>query len=437
MDWTPLDTWIVIIGILCAVSCALLGNFLVLRRMSMMGDAISHAVLPGLALAYLLTHSRGSWVMFVGAAFFGILTALLTQGLHRYGRMEEGAAMGVVFTLLFAVGLVLMVRGADAVDIDANCVLYGAMELTPLDRVQVGVLEIPRAALILSTVLIINLSFILLFFKELTVTSFDPELASALGFRPGLMHFVLMTLVAITAVAAFESVGSILVIAMLIIPGATAFLLTGRLPVMIAVSVGVAICCAVFGHIAAITVPRWWGYSDTSTAGSMAVCAGFIFTGAVFFSPREGWVVRSWHRARLSQQIMTEDALGFLYRLAEWKREGGQAEASELAMGHVLHIGRRRRKKLRARLDAHGYLLKGEGPMRLSELGYETGRKVVRAHRLWETYLHQISALPMDHLHGAAEKLEHVTDTDMRQELESSSGGAAIDPQGREIPPES
>ena len=124
MDWYAIDTWIVIVGMLAAVSCALLGNFLVLRQMSMMGDAISHAVLPGLAVAFLITGARASLAMFVGAAVVGVLTAVFTQWISRFGKVDQGASMGIVFTTLFALGLILIVRAADHVDLDAGCVLY-------------------------------------------------------------------------------------------------------------------------------------------------------------------------------------------------------------------------------------------------------------------------------------------------------------------------
>ena len=126
-----LDGWIVVAGMLCAMSCALLGNFLVLRRMSMMGDAISHAVLPGLAVAFLITGTRDSLPMFIGAAVVGVLTAVFTQWVNRFGKVEESASMGVVFTALFAIGLILIVRAADSVDLDPGCVLYGTISIAP------------------------------------------------------------------------------------------------------------------------------------------------------------------------------------------------------------------------------------------------------------------------------------------------------------------
>ena len=131
MTWSGLDTWIVVVAVLSAAACALPGNFLVLRRMSLMGDAISHAVLPGIAIAFLFTGSRGAWPMFIGATVMGILTAAISDFIGRYGKVEASAGLGAVFSILFAIGLIILVRGADAVDLDPNCVLYGAIELTP------------------------------------------------------------------------------------------------------------------------------------------------------------------------------------------------------------------------------------------------------------------------------------------------------------------
>jgi len=303
MEWYNLDTWIVVIGALAAVACAVLGNFLVLRRMSMMGDAISHAVLPGLALAFLMTGARASWTMFLGAALVGIMTAVFTQWISRFGKVDEGASMGIVFTTLFAAGLLLIVQAADHVDLDPGCVLYGAIELTPLDVVWrptllSAVLEVPRAALILSGVLLVNVCFVLLFFKELRLCSFDPELATTLGINSNLMHYLLMTLVAVTTVAAFEAVGSIIVIAMLIVPAAAAHLLTDRLWLMVLFSALIAILCAVSGHISALVVPGFFGFADTSTSGMMAVMAGVIFGLVALFAPRHGILVRMLRRTR-------------------------------------------------------------------------------------------------------------------------------------------
>jgi manganese/zinc/iron transport system permease protein len=287
-----LDGWIVVAGVLCAVACALVGSFLVLRKMSMMGDAISHAVLPGLAVAFLLTGSRASLPMFIGAAIAGVLTAMFTEWIRGAGKVDEGASMGVVFTALFALGLLLVVQAADHVDLDPGCVLYGAIELTPLDTVRFGGYDIPRVVLTLGTVLVLNLTCVLILYKELKISSFDPALATTLGINARLMHYLLMTLVALTAVAAFESVGNILVVAMLIVPAATAHLLTDRLSIMIGLAMLFGAVSAVLGHVGAIAIPAAFGYESTNTAGMMALMSGLLFALAVVFGPRRGLLNR-------------------------------------------------------------------------------------------------------------------------------------------------
>lgn len=296
MNWTSIDTWIVATGVLCAMACALPGCFLVLRKMSMMGDAISHAVLPGLAIAFLVGGTRASLPMFLGAAVTGVLTAVFTQWISRFARVDRGAAMGVVFTTLFAIGLVLIVQAADHVDLDPGCVLYGAIEFTPLDTVRLGGFELPRAAAVNGAVLLFNAAVIALLYKEFKLSAFDPALAETLGFSSSFLHYLLMTMVAVTTVAAFESVGSIIVIAMLIVPAATAQLLTRRLLPMLLLGVALAAASAVIGHIGAILVPPLFGFESTTTSGMMAFAAGGLFLLAWIFAPREGLLVRRFGR---------------------------------------------------------------------------------------------------------------------------------------------
>ena len=298
MNWTSTDTWIVVVGILCAVACALPGCFLVLRKMSMMGDAISHAVLPGLAIAFIITGTRASVPMFIGAAAAGVLTAVFTQWISKLGNVDRGAAMGIVFTTLFAVGLLLIRQAADNVDIDPDCVLHGSIEFTPLDTVAIGNLFIPRAAIVNGSVLLLNLAIIIVLFKELKLSAFDPDLADTLGYSSRFLHYLLMTMVAVTTVAAFESVGSIIVIAMLIVPPATALLLTHRMVPMLVIATATAALSAIIGHLSAIIVPTWFGQtSSTSTSGMIAFAAGLLFALAWLFSPLEGIVTRRLRRS--------------------------------------------------------------------------------------------------------------------------------------------
>ena len=433
MIWTSLDTWIVITGILSALACALPGCFLVLRKMSMMGDAISHAVLPGLALAFLFTHSRDSLSMFIGAAAVGVLTAVFIDWVNRLGRVEESAAMGVVFTTLFALGLILIVRGADQVDLDPGCVLYGAVELVPLDTVSIAGWAVPRAVLKLSIMLLLNIAFVVAFFKELLISTFDPALSDTQGIPSKWMNFLLMGMVATTAVAAFESVGSILVIAMMIVPAATAQLATDRLSGMLWISSGVAVASAIFGHLAAITLPPLVGFEDTNTAGMMAVVAGLFFTVAVLFAPRKGILSRLLYQLELSLKVLQEDLLGMLYRLEETRGDSPDFH-TEQTIEEALLVNPLQRFLTTSGLKRKGLIKYSDEGWYLTDDGREKARKLVKTHRLWEVYLH--THLDTPHVHSTAHRLEHSIDETQLHQMDQELDYPDTDPHGTPIPRE-
>lgn len=279
------DLWTVGTAVLCSVACAVIGCFLVLRRMSLLGDAISHAILPGLALAFIVTNSREPLPMLGGAMVVGVLTAVLSSGLNRWGKVPEDASMGVVFTTLFALGVILITLVASDVDLDPGCVLYGLIEFVPFDTVSIAGTQVPRAFLWLGASLLVNVTLITVFFKELKIVCFDPHLATSMGISATLVHYGLMTSVAATSVASFEAVGSILVIAMLVAPGATAHLLTDRLSRMLWWSAGLAALSAVAGYVLAVRF-------NTSVAGMIATVSLGVFVLAAVASPRYGVVAR-------------------------------------------------------------------------------------------------------------------------------------------------
>jgi manganese/zinc/iron transport system permease protein len=246
----------------------------------MLGDAISHAVLPGLAIGFLVSGSRDPLPMFLGAVLAGLFTGVVSGVIERRGRVEAGASLGVVFCSLFALGLILIRLAADHVDLDPGCVLYGALELAVIDSATV-----PRIVWQSGAILILNLFLAGVFFKELQVVAFDPRFAKASGIPSGLIQQGLTVVTALTTVVAFESVGSILVIAMLIVPGASAMLLSRSVSGVLIWSLVVAISSAVLGHVLAISVaPTWLGLltgrhdlGSLSSAGMMAASAGGIF----------------------------------------------------------------------------------------------------------------------------------------------------------------
>jgi manganese/zinc/iron transport system permease protein len=290
LSLTSGDVWTMATAACCSVACGTIGCFLVLRRLSLLGDAIAHAILPGLAVAFLLSGTRDLAPMLAGAVVAGLLTAALSAGLQRWGGVEPAAAIGVVFTTLFALGVVLISLVARSVDLDPGCVLYGLLEFVPLDTVTVAGVPMPRTFLWLAGMMLVNLLAIGVFFRELRLVSFDPALAAAMGISVGLVHHGLLALVTATAVVSFEAVGSILVVIMLVAPGATAHLLAERLAVMVVIAAAVAASAAMLGCLAAI-------WLDTSVAGMIAMASMGIFAAATLVAPRHGVVAR-WSRTR-------------------------------------------------------------------------------------------------------------------------------------------
>jgi manganese/zinc/iron transport system permease protein len=291
---------VLLTAIFAATACSLVGSFLILRRMAMMADAISHAILPGLVLAYFLANGPNLVAGVLGASLAGLLTVVLVESLQRTGRVKSDAAIGIVFPALFALGTFLVSRFFASVHLDVDAVLFGEIAFAPFDRLIIGGIDLGSQPLIvLAALSVMNLALVAIFYKELKIATFDPGLAAALGFSPVVIHYCLMTAVSMTTVGAFAAVGAILVVALMIVPAATAYLLTDRLELMIALSAGVGIAAAVIGYYAAMTL-------DVSISGMMAVTAGGLFGMASLFSPSHGVIARSIRRSRLRERFAIE-----------------------------------------------------------------------------------------------------------------------------------
>lgn len=253
--------------------------------MALVGDAISHAVLPGIAIAFLWSGSRDSLWMLLGATVFGLLTVFFIQSLQA-GGLSSDASIGIVFTALFAVGVILISLNAQHIDLDLDCVLFGEIAYVQWDTLTLGGTDVgPRAVWMLGITLLVILVVIGLFYKQFKLCAFDPALAAACGIPVVLFHYLLMGLVSMTSVASFESVGSILVVGMLIVPAAAAYLLTDRLGKMILYAVLIGATSSVGGYIMAYAL-------DASIAGCMVAVAGILFVLALLLSPKHGIVFR-------------------------------------------------------------------------------------------------------------------------------------------------
>ena len=285
------STEIQIIAVIVAVACALPGVFLVLRRMAMMSDAISHTVLLGIVLGYFLLGSLESPFLILAAAAMGVVTVSLTELLMRTRLVRQDAAIGLVFPALFSIAVILISRFARGVHLDVDAVLLGELAFAPFDRVDILGYDLPRSMVVMGITLILNAALITLFYKELKLTTFDAGLAVALGFSPTLIHYGLMLMVSVTAVAAFDAVGSILVVALMITPPAAAYLLTNRLSRMLLYSAALAAAGAITGFWMA------W-FLDANIAGSIATMLGVLFLGVFLLAPERGLVAQAARRGR-------------------------------------------------------------------------------------------------------------------------------------------
>lgn len=420
---SSIDARAVAVAATASVACAIVGVQLVVRRQSLMGDAISHAVLPGLAVAFLVSGSLGAGPMLAGAVAAGLATTFLTETLRRRGGVAADSALGVVYTSLFALGVLLVKRHITGVHFDVQCVYEGSLLSAALDTTTILGADVPRALVSAAIALALAAVVTVVLWKELKLCAFDPALATTLGVSSAFVHYLVMGLVAMTAAVAFEAVGAILVIAMMITPAATAQLLTHRLAPMTWLAAGLALLWAVVGYALASRF-------DVSPAGSMATLAGLGYAGAAIASP-QGVVARLLANARLATRVRRDDLLSLLYKHEE-QATAGSPVSSEVALRSV-GGGRWARRGL-AGLVAAGLVDEDGLDLRLSEAGRAAAGRLVRSHRLWEAYLVNEVGLAEDHVHEPAHVVEHYLDERLGAQIEETLGDTTRDPHGREIP---
>jgi manganese/zinc/iron transport system permease protein len=360
---------ILLTGVLVASACALLGNFLILRRMALMSDAISHAILPGLVAGYFLARGPNLLVGFLGAAAAAAVTVALVEALQKTRRVDGGSAIGIVFPAMFALGVVLVSKFFADVHLDTDAILYGNIEFSSFDILFVGDRDLgPQSLWVMGALCVINLAFLGIFYKELKLTTFDAGLAAALGFSPLVMHYALMTVLSITAVGAFTAVGAILVVALVIVPAATAYLLTDRLAVMIGLSVAIGAAAAVAGYVVAVAL-------DASIAGSMVTMTGALFAAALLFSPSHGLIART-RRTRRNRARFAADVL-VVHLLTH---EGSVAQASESLVAHLsdeLRWSAETARRIVGHALAQGLVSQAGDRLALTDAGRQTAREVL------------------------------------------------------------
>ena len=305
-----------------ATACALLSPFLVLRKLSMVSDAISHSVLLGIVLAFFIVKDVGSPLVIAGAALFGVITVFAVEFLSGTGLVKNDDAVGIVFPMFFALAVVLITKFARNVHLDTDIVLMGEVIIAPLNRTEFLGMDLPKAFVQMGILFIVNLLFIIIFFKELKITTFDKGFAKLAGFSSVALFYALMTLSSLTAVTAFDAVGAILVVSFLITPGAAAYLISKDLKVMIAISVGYAVINSIIGYVLSLLM-------NVSMSGMTAAVAGVTFLITFLFN-KEGLITAIFIRLKRKSELKPE-----LFLTHIGNHSGKKEELEELGLGSI------------------------------------------------------------------------------------------------------
>lgn len=357
---------IVLVLAAAAIACALPGAFLVLRKMSLVSDAISHVLLLGIVLAFLITQNVESPWLMIGAAATGVLTVALVETLQGTRLVKEDAAIGLVFPALFALGALLVSMFSRNLHLDLDSVLLGQPAFA--DQPRWTVFGQPLKPLWLLTALaLLNVALLTLFYKELKLSTFDPSLAWVLGFAPEAMHYGLMTVVSLTAIICFDAAGAVLMVAFFIVPPAGAYLLTNRLGLLLMLSAFLAAAAAVTGGLLAFEL-------NTNIPGSVAVVMGIFFAGIFLLAPERGMIARGWRRL---QQRRRFHEMMLLIHLLQHEGQPEEAEESRIESLHrhlgwdALEVGR-----LVGRVQRAGWVKVQDEMLKLTEAGRQAARQV-------------------------------------------------------------
>ena len=408
-------------SILLGITCGLLGSFIVVRKMALVGDALSHAVLPGVALGFLWNMSKDPLTIFIGATVAGLLGTATVAAIKQTTRLKEDTVLGMVLAGFFSIGICLVTMIQHLPTGNKSGVdkfLFGQAAAISAEDVR-----------LMGIIAAISILAIVLFYKEFLVTSFDSGFARAAGFPIRLIHHALMLLLAFAVVIALQAVGVVLVSAMLITPAAAAYLLTDRMHRML-------LLAAIFGMLAGMT-GAFFSFLGPSlpTGPFMVLGASAVFGLAFLFGPKHGVVMRWWNHRSRAQRIQNENTLKSIYHVLEGRGFRGEgvslrelAERRRETIDEAKHQAESLRRRNLATLHEDGNLIF------VTPSGWQRACAIVRNHRLWELYLTNAAQIAADHVHDDAEKIEHVLGEDVVRELERRLEYATKDPHGRPIP---
>ncbi|MEL6675179.1 MAG: iron chelate uptake ABC transporter family permease subunit [Bacteroidota bacterium] len=403
-----------ITSVMVGVMCGVLGCFIVLRNMSLIGDALSHAILPGVVVGFIIA-GHSTLGFFTGSVIAGLIAAVAITWIQRNVKTQEDAAIGIVFTSMFAVGVmgISWLTHQEGVHLDLKDFLFGNV---------LGISD--NDVWMTFLVMMFTLICVVAFYRYFFITTFESVVARTSGISTSSMHYFLMLLLSFAVVASLQSVGVILVVSMLITPASTAYLLTHRMDRMLLIAALVGVTSTTLGLLLAIQF-------ETTPGPAMTVVATLIYGLTVLFSPSKGLISRYWKRRLVRLQILREDVLKQAVKL----NDGTPLHQDDLA--RKLGIQSNQVMQILKRLERNQYLGVNGGQVKLTDKGLERGNALIRAHRLWETYLVEQVGLDSHQIHAQAEKYEHILTEALVEEVARELGYPVEDPHGSPIPPSS
>jgi len=391
--------------------CGLLGCFIVLRNMALIGDALSHSILPGVVVAFVF-FGHNSTAFFMGAVVAGLLSSFFIAWIQERNVTKNDAAIGIVFTCMFSIGVIGIskISKSQGVHLDLKDFLFG------------NVLGVSNEDLMLTTITsVLILASIIFFYRYFFITTFQPILAKTMGISIKATHYFMMLMLSFAIVAALQTVGVILVVSMLIAPAATALLYSNRLPVVLIISVLIGILSSILGLIGAI-------YFETVPGPFISIVLTLFYAISLLASPKKGLIVNYLIRKRANARILLEDILKYIFRQKE------SAAITLTSLSNHFGISERNIKSVLKPLLSSGMIVYQEDAIQITELGNQKASNLVRAHRLWETYLTTNLGLEQDQIHRDAEELEHLLTEELLDEVDKILGYPTIDPHGSPIP---
>ena len=411
--------WVAAGSVLLGASAGALGSFAYLQRKSLLGDALAHAALPGVGLAFLIVGQKDVMALLIGAALSGWLGALALNAIVRFSKIKQDAALGIVLTVFFGLGVVILTyiqKTGSGSQAGLDKFLFGQAAAMGAHDVRV-----------LSVVALLMLAVLSLGFRRFKLISFDPSFAGTIGLRVGLLQFVLTTMIVFAVTIGLQAVGVVLIAALLITPAAAARQWTDKLATMVWLAALFGALSGFLGAYISFLAPRW------PTGPWVVVVVSAIFAISILFSPSRGVLARALRHTRQRQRITQENILKSLLKpgLAEkdWSVFHSISDLQEM-----WSFPRRELNSGLKRLERRGMIEASDDRYRLTADGVTEGARVLRLHRLWELYLTHHLELSADHVHRDAEELEHVITPEMERQLLDLLDQPQVDPHNQEIP---